>query len=376
MIEAMKRSSTGGCGTRNMATSACSASPRSPRWRATARRRRRCSARSACRRRDMPTATPRRLARRARQIPGVANAAALKARAEQALRTRIVYEGTRLDLVRQQQRALVDDGRRATRWRSRRCSRRSAAPAGRTMRRKMMVGVALRQMRGHWDTTPANAWGTIAARKFAALYPAERDHRHDDADAGRAIDRARLAADGRSRHARFRAAGRADAAPPEPVGRRGALGDRLGLGRGAADPAADRRLPDDASRSRSSRQRTPGPLTRGDVLKVTITVEAPADRNWVVINDPIPAGATIVGDLRRPVEPARGAGDAAARASSPAMSSAATTLARLFRLGAARDLHRSNMRCGSTARAASACRRRGSRRCIRPRSAPRCPTGR
>ena len=40
-----------------------------------------------------------------------------------------------------------------------------------------------------------------------------------------------------------------------------------------------------------------GQLTRGDVLRVTITVDASAERNWVVVDDPIPAGATIIGDL-------------------------------------------------------------------------------
>ena len=35
----------------------------------------------------------------------------------------------------------------------------------------------------------------------------------------------------------------------------------------------------------------------GDVLRVTITVDASAERNWVVVDDPIPAGATIIGDL-------------------------------------------------------------------------------
>jgi uncharacterized protein YfaS (alpha-2-macroglobulin family) len=35
-------------------------------------------------------------------------------------------------------------------------------------------------------------------------------------------------------------------------------------------------------------------LSRGDVLKVRITVDAPVDRTWVVIEDPIPAGASIV----------------------------------------------------------------------------------
>ena len=43
--------------------------------------------------------------------------------------------------------------------------------------------------------------------------------------------------------------------------------------------------------------RHPGRLTRGDVLRVTLTVEASAERNWVVVSDPVPAGATIVGDL-------------------------------------------------------------------------------
>jgi len=41
----------------------------------------------------------------------------------------------------------------------------------------------------------------------------------------------------------------------------------------------------------------PGVLTRGDVVKVTITVEASAERNWVVVNDPMPAGATVLGNL-------------------------------------------------------------------------------
>ena len=37
---------------------------------------------------------------------------------------------------------------------------------------RMMVGTALRQRRGHWDSTTANAWGAVVARRFASLYPA------------------------------------------------------------------------------------------------------------------------------------------------------------------------------------------------------------
>src|SRR3546814_2212202 len=37
---------------------------------------------------------------------------------------------------------------------------------------KLMVGVAQRQRKGHWDTTPANAWGAVTVRRLATLYPA------------------------------------------------------------------------------------------------------------------------------------------------------------------------------------------------------------
>src|SRR3546814_13663255 len=38
-------------------------------------------------------------------------------------------------------------------------------------------------------------------------------------------------------------------------------------------------------------------LVRGDVVKVRIEVIAAAGRTWVIVNDPIPPGATIVGNL-------------------------------------------------------------------------------
>jgi hypothetical protein len=38
-----------------------------------------------------------------------------------------------------------------------------------------------------------------------------------------------------------------------------------------------------------------GKYTRGDVLRITLEVNASADMTWVVISDPVPAGATILG---------------------------------------------------------------------------------
>ncbi|RYZ11273.1 MAG: alpha-2-macroglobulin, partial [Comamonadaceae bacterium] len=42
-------------------------------------------------------------------------------------------------------------------------------------------------------------------------------------------------------------------------------------------------------------QAVPGKYTRGDVLRVTLEVDASADMTWVAITDPVPAGATILG---------------------------------------------------------------------------------
>jgi len=42
-------------------------------------------------------------------------------------------------------------------------------------------------------------------------------------------------------------------------------------------------------------QAVKGRYTRGDVLRVTLEVNASADMTWVVVSDPVPGGATILG---------------------------------------------------------------------------------
>src|SRR5258706_7412776 len=161
---------------------------------------------------------------------------------------------------------------------------------------KMMVGVSLRQMRGHWDTTTANAWGTILARKFAGLYPAEAIIGTTTLALGtRTISKAwPLTVD-------LRRAGFPLPSVQTPL--------RLSQSRGAGpwasvsvSAAVPLTRPLYAGYKMTKQvsvvqARTPGTLTRGDVIKVTITVTASAERNWVVVNDPIPAGATVIGGL-------------------------------------------------------------------------------
>jgi uncharacterized protein YfaS (alpha-2-macroglobulin family) len=229
------------------------------------------------------------------RIPGIANAAALKANAEQVLRTRLVYEGTRLDL---------SDSSSAAWWMM--ASGDEAAikalivtlgrPGWQDEAPKMMVGVSLRQMRGHWDTTTANAWGTIAARKFAGLYPAEAITGTTTLALGsRTFAKAwPLTVD--LRRASFPLP---PLQTPLRLSQSGGSGPWASVSVSAAVPLtqplyAGYRMTKQVSVVQA---RTPGTLTRGDVIKVTIIVTASAERNWVVVDDPIPAGATIIGDL-------------------------------------------------------------------------------
>jgi uncharacterized protein YfaS (alpha-2-macroglobulin family) len=42
-------------------------------------------------------------------------------------------------------------------------------------------------------------------------------------------------------------------------------------------------------------QKSEGKWSRGDVIRVRLDIDAQADMTWVVVNDPVPAGAAILG---------------------------------------------------------------------------------
>ena len=225
--------------------------------------------------------------------PGLKNAAALRTTAEATLRKRLVYEGTRIDLT---------DASAAPWWMMVSDDEMVLKALGAVLGRpgwddegpKMMVGVALRQQRGHWDTTPANAWGTVVARRFAALYPASA-----------VTGTTSVALGGVSRTQGWpMAAGLGPlrlpaVAGPLTLAQSGGAGPWATIAVSAAVPLmqplfAGYRM---TKATEIVSQRNKGRLTRGDVMKVTITVDATADRNWVVVSDPVPPGATIQGSL-------------------------------------------------------------------------------
>ncbi len=224
-----------------------------------------------------------------------ANAAALRAAAEAQLRARIGYEGTRLDLTDSSQQAwwLMSSGDEAT---IKALLTTLGRPGWQDEGPRMTIGVALRQVHGHWDTTTANAWGALAVRRFAHLYPAQAITGVTTVSLG-----ARTVARAWPLAASARALSFPLPAGPTPL----VLRQSAGAGPWASvvvRAAVPLRAPLSAGYRMTRavtviQRRVPGRLTRGDVVRVTLTVDATADRNWVVVSDPIPAGATILGDL-------------------------------------------------------------------------------
>ncbi|WP_419722544.1 alpha-2-macroglobulin family protein [Sphingopyxis witflariensis] len=228
------------------------------------------------------------------RTPGVRNAVALRTAAEAELRKRLVYEGTRLDLV---------DDAKAPWWMMTSGDEMAIKALEAVLGRKgweddagkLMVGVAQRQRKGHWDTTPANAWGATTVRRFAELYPAS---------AITGVTNIGLAGG---------TASQSWPLPAEPISplRVALAAVTMSLkhdGTGApwatvsVKAAVPLKEPLNAGyrikRSVSIVKATDKDrLTRGDVIKVRIEVVAAAGRTWVVINDPVAPGATIVGNL-------------------------------------------------------------------------------
>ncbi len=158
---------------------------------------------------------------------------------------------------------------------------------------RMMRGALSRQRKGSWDLTLANAWGVLAVEKFASEF--ERitvggNTAVSVADQTRKLEWA--GKQGGDMSLSWPSA-RADLS----VQHSGAGKPWLMLQSRAAIPlkenlAAGFRI---QKTIKAIEQKKPGVYTRGDLVRVTLKITADADRTWVVVSDPIPAGASILG---------------------------------------------------------------------------------
>ena len=158
---------------------------------------------------------------------------------------------------------------------------------------RMMRGLLGRQQRGRWQTTVANAWGAVATARFAEVFEAAP------------VSGTSVARLGDEEH---RAAWRVDE-PPAPIDIPWSAGQVLTLQHeGAGAPwslvelraavplreavARGYRIERTVEAADGRARRT---WTRGDVAKVVLTVDADRDMAWVVVEDPLPPGAVVLG---------------------------------------------------------------------------------
>ncbi len=160
---------------------------------------------------------------------------------------------------------------------------------------RLLAGTLQRQSGGAWRTTTANLWGSLAVERFA---------RRLEAGAVSGSTRVALGAVGRE-HV-WRGPGGAHLELPLPAVAAPATLSLSHQGSGApwatvASLAAVPLASAAASGLRVAKTvapvdaKTPGAPSRGDTLRVRLTIDAQSDVGWVVVSDPLPAGAVVLG---------------------------------------------------------------------------------
>ncbi|HEY3254072.1 MAG TPA: hypothetical protein VGJ91_09000, partial [Polyangiaceae bacterium] len=159
---------------------------------------------------------------------------------------------------------------------------------------RLVRGSLGRQQRGHWNTTVANAWGVLALERFSGKFETEPVTGVTAAELGkqqRSLDWSREPGGG---HLMF----------PWPAGQANLSLGQDGTGKPWATVQSLAAIPLKEPFSSGYRivrtvspveQKTKGQWTRGDVMRVRLDLEAQSDMSWVVVNDPVPAGAAILG---------------------------------------------------------------------------------
>ena len=178
-------------------------------------------------------------------------------------------------------------------------------------RARLVTGLLARQKQGSWQTTVANTWAGLALRQFSQRY--ERDAVTGNTTA--LLETATQTVHWAEVPTQEGSASRS--ALPQPIEPQRSLFFPWGEGRtaslsvqhrGAGQPwmafqsvaAVPRTQPVQAGYAiRKTLTAGPGAQAgrwqRGDIVHVRLELQASADMTWVVLNDPIPAGASILG---------------------------------------------------------------------------------
>ncbi len=255
-----------------------------------------------------------------KRVPDVPQREQRLAEAAQVLRARLSYQGTRLVFSTERDDYwwwLMANGDVNT---ARLVLAVLDDPAWKDDLGRLASGFIARQQRGAWLTTTANLWGGFAlekfARKFESVPVAGSTRAALGAQAG-AVDWAKVERVKPTDAAGAQHERSVYGAPATPgVLRNNTVMLPWGPGKdtltvthqGAGKPwltlqsvaAVDLKAPFSAGYQLKKtitpvEQAVAGQWSRGDVARITLEVNASADMTWVVVSDPVPGGATILG---------------------------------------------------------------------------------
>ncbi len=228
------------------------------------------------------------------RVDRIPDAGAKRTAALQILRSRLNFQGTTMGFSTERRDALwwlmVSTDSNANRMLLAVLDR----PEWREDIPRLVRGALGRQQFGHWNTTVANAWGALAMEKFSAAFESVPVAGATSVRYGTERRPVAWAAEHNSVQVDL----------PWQDGRGRLDIDHSGTGKPWAMVRATAALPLDRPLSTgyevkrnvtALEQQRPDRWTRGDVVRVRLELEAQSDMSWVVVDDPVPAGATILG---------------------------------------------------------------------------------
>ena len=166
---------------------------------------------------------------------------------------------------------------------------------------RLTSGLMARQNKGVWQTTTANLWGSLAMQKFSATMEATPVTGTTQLGTGSATTRF----DWGKKDATLSALLPWSQSQPQPPlhmshqggGKPWVTVQTLAAVQVSSPQFAGYQLKKTIIPVEQAHKNLPvGSYTRGDVLRIRLEVVASADMTWAVISDPIPAGATILGN--------------------------------------------------------------------------------
>ena len=177
-------------------------------------------------------------------------------------------------------------------------------PAWRAELPRMVVGSLGRQREGAWSTTTANLWGAIALDRFAAKFESQPPTGTSALRlaSGTAATPTPPLPQAAFDWAKQPAGGALTLAWPEVPASLSAQHSGRGAPWLTVQSLAAVALTQPISAGYSVKRsvsavsrKDPSRWSRGDVLRVRLEIDARADMSWVVVSDPVPGGATLLG---------------------------------------------------------------------------------